>query len=132
MQAARRQPGRPAITEPSGLEDMIQAMERETGYGPLLMTEAAAEAIGVARLTLVRWRTKGRLDPYAELIRGRQKIPVYGPTEIAKGQLMRGTIPPGPEPGSKRPSKTPPTKKPQTNRAQARKLLAKRETRRSE
>ena len=107
MNAVRR----PQITEPSGLEDLIKEVERKKRYGPLLMTEAAADAIGVSRQTLVRWRTKKRLRPYFILLRGAQQFPLYGPEEIATGRRMKGTIPPGPEPGFTRPKKKTPVKR---------------------
>lgn len=93
--------------EASGLAELVARAERRYRVSPLLMTGAAAAEIGISPMTLVRWRTSGRLLPHSEIHRGNQApIPLYSPHEIAIGQALQGTIKPGPTPIKKRATPT--------------------------
>lgn len=85
--------------EASGLADLVADAERRYGVAPLLLTSAAAKAIGVSNETLGRWRRDERLLPYAVIKRGEQAaIPLYSPFEIEVGQMLRKSSRPGPRP----------------------------------
>lgn len=88
----------------AGLDEILQRLDREHRCSHI-MTAEAAELIGVSRLTLMRWRRQGRLEPTRVMVRGQQQFPLYTNQDIEKGRELRGTIPHGPAPGTKKKGK---------------------------
>lgn len=99
--------------EASGLANVVKRAEAWSQVRPLLMTPAAAEAIGISEASLRRWVRDGRLKPAGLIARGSRgvKIPVYGPAEIAAGRALRVSIKPGPVPADRPATKASPRKK---------------------